>query len=58
MYVILFWGVQKVLIYTVLLWTEHPSAEALWDKPDGGADPEGGYSVLRLCDWKAESPLP
>lgn len=54
----MFRGVQTVLIYTVLLWTEHPSAEALWDKPDGGADPEGGYSVLCLCDWKAESPLP
>lgn len=33
-------------------------SEALWDQPDGGADSEGHYSVLRLCHWKAEGPLP
>lgn len=34
------------------------SAEALWDKPYGGANTEGCDPVLRLCDRKAESTLP
>ena len=33
-------------------------AEALWDQPDGGADPEGSHPVLRLRDRAAEGPLP
>lgn len=33
-------------------------SEALWDQLDGGTDSEGHYSVLRLCQWKAEGPLP
>lgn len=37
---------------------ERTLAETLRDQPNGGADAEGCDSVLRLCNWKAESPLP
>lgn len=43
--------------FCVLAVGQAPS-ETLWDKPDGGTDSEGHYSVLRLRHREAESPLP
>lgn len=34
------------------------SPETVRDQPDGGADPEGHHSVLRLRYREAEGPLP
>lgn len=32
--------------------------EALWDQPHGGTDIERHHSVLCLCEWTTEGPLP
>lgn len=44
------------LVFFIFL--DFPFAETLWDQPDGGAYTERCHSVLRLCHWKAEGPLP